>query len=393
MNKSILKLLLFSFLGFGLFMGAIFPIYAGFFVEWKEGLKIWFIVGCILAGLCIGVVNFILCKKILLQKLEEISVLSAQISRGDLTIRCKIKSNDSVGKISDTFNRMTENLNQMIAKIYDSTRALEQDISVMINRSYEINDKIDDQLGNTQQASASATTLAGEAVVISEKAQQTREFFQQINDNISRSFEVNSVAMEAIQSLSADVNKTTDVVKSLEDKSMEIGMVVEVIRGIAEQTNLLALNAAIEAARAGEQGRGFAVVADEVRTLATRTQESTAQIENIISELQNGSKQAVQVMDTSRVQAENAEDNFSQTNELIQEIKNLTQNASMLVNDFDVAVAGQTNEVKNIETMIVGLNQAMEEIQSATQDSFTSCQQLQQHAGELHQLIEHFKTR
>lgn len=131
LKVSILRNLLIAFLVFEIVMGLVFPFYADFFVEWKEGMKIWFVLGCIIAGLSIGIANYYLCKFILLRKLQRISQVSMAISQGDLSLKCGMKSDDLIGEIINSFNLMAENLRTMIGQIGDSAGILESDISQM----------------------------------------------------------------------------------------------------------------------------------------------------------------------------------------------------------------------------------------------------------------------
>ncbi len=131
MKPSILINLLLAFLAFGLFISLIFPFYANFFVQWNEGMKIWFVFGCIIAGLTISLANYFLCKIILLKRLQEISGISNALSQGDLSLACNIKSNNLIGKIIDSFNLMAQNLRKTIGQIGDSPSILESDIAKM----------------------------------------------------------------------------------------------------------------------------------------------------------------------------------------------------------------------------------------------------------------------
>lgn len=391
MQPSILRNLLLAFLAFGIMMGIVFPFYADFFVQWKEGMKAWFVVGCIIAGLSIGTVNYFLCKFILLKKLQHISKLSLAISNGDLSLRYKLHSKDIVGEIIDSFNLMTKNLRTTMGQISHSATILESDISQMSEVFSQTQKSMKVQEEQTLDIDLAINKLQKDALDISEKANNTREMSEKIKDMTSESSLIATQAIGSISMLSSNIGKTTDVIQALEEKSNEIGVVIDVIRGIAEQTNLLALNAAIEAARAGEQGRGFAVVADEVRTLATRTQESTLQIENIINELQNGSKQAVSVMSASKTQSHNTEDNFENAAIILSEISGVAETILTLTKHFSETADKQTTAVNEVLNTISSITEISKQTMSEANSSAANCQGLLSQGIKLKQMVSQFK--
>lgn len=391
LKPSILRNLLIAFLAFGIAMGLIFPFYANFFVEWKDGMKIWFVLGCIVAGLSIGIANYYLCKIILLKKLQRISQVSMAISHGDLSLRCAIQSHDLIGEIIGSFNLMAENLRTMIAQIGESANILESDISQLSNAFSQTQNGMLSQEEQTLKVDLAVDELEKDAQDISEKANEAREMSENVRNQASESTIIVTETIGSITALSNNVEKTTDVIQLLEEKSNEIGVVIDVIRDIAEQTNLLALNAAIEAARAGEQGRGFAVVADEVRTLATRTQESTLQIESIINELQSGSKRAVEVMASVKNQSLETEENFKTTAIILSEISAVIDSISQLINHFSETANKQTVAVHDVFTTISSIKEISTQTIIKTNESAQTCQNALSHGTKLKTLVEQFK--
>ena len=320
MKPSILRTLFISYLGFGLAMGLLFPLYAQFFVEWKPDMQLWFNVGCIIAGLSIGVANYWVCKQVLLRRLQRISEVAHAISNNDISQQCSMVSHDLIGEIITSFNQMSANLRNMIGQIGRSSQALDSDIEQLVQIANEGREQAARQQEDSHQVVQAVDQISSGIVQLSEMAGTAADTASEAEQHAGQSILIATEAIGSISALISDVDRASNVITQLDDKSASIGMVMDVIRNIAEQTNLLALNAAIEAARAGEQGRGFAVVADEVRTLATRTQKSTEEIEEIIRHLQSGSRDAVEVMNNAHQRAIKTEEHFEQAAELLAEI-------------------------------------------------------------------------
>ena len=391
MKPSILRTLFITYMGFGLIMGLLFPLYAQFFVEWKPGMQLWFNIGCIIAGLTIGIANYWVCKQVLLRRLQRISEVAQAISNNDISHQCTLVSHDLIGEIINSFNQMGANLRDMIGRIGSSTHALDENTQQLAGIAEQGREKAAQQQVESRQAVQAIDEISDSIHQVSEMAVEVAGSSGQVDQFAKESTLIATEAIGSISALIADMNKAGDVISQVDEKSASIGMVMDVIRNIAEQTNLLALNAAIEAARAGEQGRGFAVVADEVRTLATRTQESTEEIEKIIGQLQTGSRSAVNVMDNARSRAIQTEEHFERAAELLAEIAGAISSVTLISNNLSTATASQN-------ALIGTIKDHMEQIDESSQDTSQgallvaeSSNRLSHQAHELREMLEQFR--
>ncbi len=391
MKTSILRNLFLSFLAFGLAMGLIFPLYAQFFVEWKEGMRIWFAAGCIVAGLSIGIVNYFLCKIVLLKRLQKISVVARAISENDITQTCSAVSNDMVGEIINSFNSMTQNLRNMISRIDNSAMELEGQINQLSHLSTQSQKSVVTQQSETEAVIAAMGEITSSIHRINEMATQAANSTAQADKQAKEGALIATEAIGSITSLTQEMNRTEAVIKQLEEKSGSIGVVMDVIRGIAEQTNLLALNAAIEAARAGEQGRGFAVVADEVRTLATRTQQSTEEIGDIIIQLQQGSQDAVAVMHTAQEKASNTESHFEDAAMLLAEIAGATASVASMSQEVAESSSTQSSMVQGVQNRVETIGAICVENSDGADRAAKASTDLGLQAHDLRGLVSQFK--
>ena len=230
------------------------------------------------------------------------ALLDISQGEGDLTRRLKVTSKDEVGLVAQGFNDFCDKTQHLIVDLKAGVAELSKSTIQMNNVVKRTHAEVQKQRHETAQTAAAVHEMAAAAQEVAGNAAGAASAAQEADDETVNGQRVVEETIRAIQELSNDVNKASEVISQLDSDADKIGTVVNVIKEIADQTNLLALNAAIEAARAGEYGRGFSVVADEVRTLANRTQQSTQEIQSMIERLLNGAREAVSVMETSRSQ-------------------------------------------------------------------------------------------
>ncbi|NQZ25997.1 MAG: methyl-accepting chemotaxis protein [Colwellia sp.] len=296
----------------------------------------------------------------------------------DLTTEVAVSGGDELSDMAEVFNHMLTNFRSLIVEVNHSVNTLNSATGSLAENIYNANEGVDTQM---QQTDLVATAVTEMVATVDEIATNTREAAHKAeltNTNAEKGKAGVEQTIHQIGQLSAKLLDSENVVKELEKESVTIASVLGVIRGIAEQTNLLALNAAIEAARAGEQGRGFAVVADEVRTLASRTQDSTQEIETIIGLLQKRTQEIVLLMAECRNQGEESAKQASSAGTMLDEI---TQDVALIM-DMNSAIAIAIQEQSTVASEV---NQHVVMIRDVTEQSGESAKQNERMSEELSQ--------
>ncbi|MDP5130648.1 MAG: methyl-accepting chemotaxis protein [Paraglaciecola sp.] len=307
------------------------------------------------------VANAFVLSKYVIEPIELVANAIADIAKGggDLTRRLHVKSADEVGQLSSSFNEFVQNLQKMVNQIVGSAEEL-ANCALLIKSHANTNHHVSqEQLAKIQSISISINHMKTVSEQVSTIVSEANRKTDDCNQLAVSSNEVVQRSASEINVLGNAIEQTSDKLVELKHKSELINTVLDVIKSIAEQTNLLALNAAIEAARAGEQGRGFAVVADEVRALAQRTQESTIEIENIIGDLQTSSEQANTLMLTTK---SNVEKSISDANGTMEALGHIRENVAE-VGRINSRIAIETTEEK---AMAISVSDNIEDFNKIT---------------------------
>lgn len=310
---------------------------------------------------------------------------------GDLTQRLLEKGNDEINQVAGAFNRFVSKIQETLIRTSSATHKLNDATSILSNLAHQNSGNVNKQRTETQQVATALTEMAATVKEIAHSAEQAASAARDANSEALEGQEAMTETTNAIDSMATRVTKAAKAINQLEADSESIGSVLEVIRGIADQTNLLALNAAIEAARAGEQGRGFAVVADEVRTLAKRTQESTSEIQRIIENLQSGTRNTVKVMNDGLTAAKQTVEKSGRAGEALNNIVDAV--STILDMNTQIATASEehttvTEEINHSVVQISGVSDAAAEGSDKTADK---SQELSTLGEELKSMVEQFK--
>jgi len=347
---------------------------------------------CTLLGLIASIVLIMALLKVLMRPLYLLRSALSDLSQGngDLTHRLAVNGNDEINQLATHVNTFIEHIHEMMTKFQQQSTEM-NDIAAQINdSSHESSQQMEKQRHETDQVATAVAEMSSAANEIASNAQNASNAAQDADNEGAKVNKVVNIAIESIHGLASKLQDAEEVIIELETEVDGISSVLEEIISIADQTNLLALNAAIEAARAGEQGRGFAVVADEVRNLAGKTQESTEVINAKISSLQSGAKRAVNAMIESKKTSEDSVEKATEAGTSLDLISQAISRISDMNLQIATASEEQTNVTEEITRNVINISDATDETSNTASQTAINSEKLTQIGQAIDNEVKHF---
>jgi len=331
--------------------------------------------------------------RVLLRPLHQMSLAMEDIARGegDLTKRLDAQSKDEFGELARGFNHFVERIHGTIREVSATTVQVNEVARLVLNASNSSMSNSDEQSQRTNSVAAAINELGAAAQEIARNAADASQQASEARVQSEDGRQVVERTIRAMSELSSKISASCTNIEALNSKTVNIGQILEVIKSISQQTNLLALNAAIEAARAGEAGRGFAVVADEVRNLAHRTQESAQEIQKMIEELQVGAREAVSTMTESQRYSEESVEIANQAGERLSSVTHRIGEIDGMNQSVATATEEQTSVVESLNMDITEINTLNHEGVENLQATLRACADLEQQVARLKQLVDSFR--
>lgn len=382
-------------LGTGIYIDDIDTQVAQFEAQRQAQLReqTWSAVGLSLAGLVLTIVIVSVLVSRGVAPLQHVvdSLKAVAAGGGDLTARLKVESRDEVGEVAKAFNDFMDKLHPLIVDLRSSAQEVQSAASDLDVQTSQSSQQMGDHSLETDKVVTAVTEMSATSREVANNTHSTAQAIDSANRQISDAQQEVNLAIEGIGALVNEVNLTSDAISELSQQTEQITKVLNVIGEIAEQTNLLALNAAIEAARAGEQGRGFAVVADEVRSLASRTQNSTQEIGDMLQQLHQGVSKAVRSMALSQERGEKTALESVQIKDSLSGISD----AVSLIHDMGIQTASaaeqQSAVAEDINQNLVAIQHIVNDLTHNLQRSESISSRLAQSGQQMNSLVGHFK--
>ncbi|SIR69652.1 methyl-accepting chemotaxis protein [Pseudomonas sp. B10] len=345
-----------------------------------------------LLALLVGVIAAVIITRQITRPLQETLAVVERIASGDLTQNVNVTRRDELGVLQQGIARMGVTLRDLISGIRDGVTQIASAAEELSAVTEQTSAGVNSQKVETDQVATAMHEMTATVQEVARNAEEASQAAAAADGEARDGDKVVNEAIAQIERLASEVVRSTEAMSVLQQESDKIGSVMDVIKAVAEQTNLLALNAAIEAARAGEAGRGFAVVADEVRGLAQRTQKSTEEIEGLVAGLQNGTQQVSAVMNNSRALTDSS---VALTRKAGASLENITRTVSNIqsMNQQIAAAAEQQSAVaEEISRSIINVRDVSEQTAAASDETAASSVELARLGGQLQQMVSHFRV-
>jgi methyl-accepting chemotaxis protein len=316
---------------------------------------------------------------------------AATTGDADLSRRVTVRGTDEMDQIGLAFNAFLERIQGVIAQVARSASMVSSAADEMSSMAHQVSSGIEQQRSDTAQVAAAVNEMSATAHEVAKNIEETSHVSGRTAEASRHGAELATSAIGGMGTLQSELGVSSEAVSELSAGVTEIGSVVDLINQVAEQTNLLALNAAIEAARAGEQGRGFAVVADEVRSLAHKTQDATGRIRSMIERLRGSAESVVTAMDRTRIQSEAAGGDVDQVAESLAEISGMVRDIADRAAQVATAAEEQSAVAEEIDKNVTSISTATEQTAASVDQSTGAANELSRLAAELNQVVSQFK--
>ncbi len=356
-----------------------------------DSAKLWLTASALLAVIFSLLAGFAISRQVV-RPLQATLKIMDDVAAGDLTHDHTVDRSDELGQLQNSLQRMTVGLRTLISGISDGVTQIASAAEQLSAVTEQTSAGVNSQKNETDQVATAMNQMAATVQEVARNAEQASEAAVAADQQAREGDRVVSEAIEQIERLAAEVGHSTEAMGLLKRESDKIGGVLDVIKSVAQQTNLLALNAAIEAARAGEAGRGFAVVADEVRSLAQRTQKSTEEIEQLIAGLQSGTQQVATVMDNSRTLTDSS---VELTRRAGNSLENITRTVSTIQNmnqQIAAAAEQQSAVAEEINRSVMTVRDVSDQTSAASEETAASSVELARLGTHLQGLVGRFRV-
>ncbi|TVZ38141.1 methyl-accepting chemotaxis protein [Alteromonadaceae bacterium 2753L.S.0a.02] len=363
-------------------------------MEIRQSRVVTVLITLLVIGLFVAALLWVILPRFALGRLSNLltRVQDMAEGEGDLTQRMRVSGMDEFGQLSTEFNKFIEKLQQSVTDILTVGDQLSDNSKTIEAESRKTSSTIEQQRQEINMAAAAINEMGATIAEVARNTNEAAERARSARNCADDGQNVVSGLVQGIESLANDISSSSNAIMALKDDTVNVGAVLDVIRGIAEQTNLLALNAAIEAARAGEQGRGFAVVADEVRTLAQRTQQSTQEIRDVIEQLQQGADTAVERMGTSRSKVAASVEQVQTAGRALDEISSVVQQIVDLNIQIATAAEQQSTATEEVNRNMSNITHQTEETAESAKNAAVCGQQTRQLSLQLAEALARFKV-